>query len=122
MLDETTPWIDLPDVLAGIAEITSLEAALAVARQFGGTEIYVPREPKPTDLLTQCVGPEDAKKIAEFYGGAHLEVPLAQSVRISERNEAIRRLAAQGKSAAELARMFGMTARNVRRIKNGTAD
>ncbi len=112
----------LPGTLAEIARETSVPVALAIARRFGGTDLYVPLNPTEHDPLARCVGIDAANRIARLYGGGRVEIPLGNTARRAERNRAIRRMAAEGRSVSEIARRFGMTTRSIRRIKNARRD
>ena len=77
----------LPGVLGEIAEVAGLPAALALAREHGGTEVYLPIRPDPNHWLVACVGPEAAEAICTHYavrdadgraiGNFRLLIPLA---------------------------------------------
>lgn len=59
----------LPGVLAEIAEVAGEDAALAIARVRGGTEIYVPAVPANDHWLCRLIGRDEAKAVCERLTG-----------------------------------------------------
>lgn len=108
----------LPRSLRQIAELTSLEVALKLVAQLGGTEVYVPKQPTKSSRLARCVGVDAARRIAELHGGDRLAVPLATAAVRARRDDAIRRLLDDGLSVPEAARRAGVSRRTIHRIKN----
>jgi hypothetical protein len=53
----------LPGILADIAEVAGLQAALALADQYGGTQVDIPRHAHDQHWLVRCVGREAADRI-----------------------------------------------------------
>ncbi|MDH3594863.1 MAG: hypothetical protein OEM93_08450 [Rhodospirillales bacterium] len=104
----------LPPFLAEVAELASIGVALALARDFGGIRLYVPKQPGPGGKLARSVGLEAARALARAYGGEQLDVP-----RFAARKRlAIARAAG---SSSQVARRFGVTQRWVRKVRNGGA-
>ena len=58
--------------------ILGRERALALVRELGGTEIYVPRSVPLHHRLTAILGATGAECLAEHYGGERIEVPKAR--------------------------------------------
>jgi len=74
--------LPLPTVLAEIADAAGIDAAIDLARAYGGQTVYVPSRPKPDHWLVDTVGREAAEKICDHYrvrdSGARLLIPLAR--------------------------------------------
>jgi Mor family transcriptional regulator len=116
----------LPPVLADLSEIIGLGAALRLAEAFGGTEIYVPRDPPADHPVTQAIGLEAAQRLAQYLGtltsGGRIDVPKGDALSRARRNRAIVEAVAAGASKQQLARTHGLTTRWVRSVCNGTRD
>ncbi len=78
---------DIVDSLAGVAEQIGVPTALALARHFGGTRLYVPsRWRDDTQLL--LVGDVEARALCRMFGPGRIDVP-----KCPWRPSAIRRIA-----------------------------
>lgn len=117
MSDDTdAPELDeLPPVLRRIAEVAGVVAAVQLARDYGGTEIYICKKLDNDHVLVRSVGMRAAALILDAFGAGVLEVPmgpngygarLARS--IAERHKA-------GQSEREIARALRCHIRTVRR-------
>lgn len=114
---------ELPPVLAAIAEAAGLDAALAIARQHGGTRVKVPTLATGTNWLTSLVGHQAAAAIIETLGPARaIDVPLGPEglkggyYHMSRTTFArrIQELEERGATAPQIARALGVTERAVR--------
>ncbi|MCG8434052.1 MAG: hypothetical protein MJA83_08485 [Gammaproteobacteria bacterium] len=104
---------DLPPFLREVAELTTLGTALTLARDYGGTRQYIPKRPAADRWLAAAVGMAAAQILARAYGDRHVDIP---------RFAARRRMAiaqAEG-TGAEIARLYGVTERYVRMIRNAS--
>lgn len=110
----TGPSHPLPKLLADVAEAHGLGAALTLARDAGGTILFIPE--KPTPLLIGRVGVEVATWLVETYGTGPVEIPLGPYARDRVRAEKLRQAITNGEgTSSELARRFGIAARTVKR-------
>jgi len=110
---------DLPPLLATIAELAGEPAALAVAREYGGTRVTVPMRARGRNWLTAIVGPAAAERVIAQLGGARrIDIPLGPEAQLHGSRRAFERhfeeLMAQGKSVTSMARLLGVTERTVR--------
>ncbi|MGD9539073.1 MAG: Mor transcription activator family protein [Alphaproteobacteria bacterium] len=105
-------------MLAHVAAAVSPEAAWALADHFGGTQVYVAKQPRPDSRLARTLGLDVAMALAALYGGELIDVPMAAFRGRARRNAEIRRQLADGVPMSTVARRFRMTVRNVRSIKN----
>lgn len=131
-----TDEMPLPGVLAEIESVAGRDAALAVAAERGGGEVYIP---SPRGLagdhwLVSTVGAEAAERICELYKsshyrehrgrgrdfaehkghGARIEVPAIPAIM---RRLKVRFMSIAGTPVPTIARQLGITARTVRKIR-----
>jgi hypothetical protein len=110
-----TPY-QLPALLAEVARATSTDAAIALARAFGGTALYIPREIDGRHPVARAVGLKNARVIAARWGGERPDIPMARSFL---RWLDARRLRDKGKSTAAIARALVLTQRHVGQLLEG---
>lgn len=104
---------------AGLVEEVGFDAAVRLAEAFGGTPLYIPRNPKPDQKIARAVGMEVARKLAARWGGDAHDIPMAKSARRAPIITAV----AQGRlKKMEAARILGMSLRQVRRLVNEDED
>lgn len=63
------------EAFALIVDAIGSDAAISLARKFGGTTLYVPREIGPADPVRLVLGEASANKLAAYCGGSRLYVP-----------------------------------------------
>lgn len=112
----------LPGVLQQIAEATSYEVAALLAREVGGTEISVPRNPKPDSPLARIVGIDAAKAIADQLGWGRLLIPQGDFRGAGGQRALVRQMIQQGASINEAARAANCHERTVRRLKQALRE
>lgn len=117
---------DLPALLAEIAAIAGLDAALAIARAKGGTEVYLPRQPAADHWLVAAVGAETAAKICRELcanqTGTKVLIPLGPTGTLAQARRLAAQLDAAGATAATAALAAGLTERTVRRMRKARRD
>ena len=115
----TQPAAPLPQVLADIARIAGEEAARRVAGAVGGTRVYIPPVPGPDHWLSQLVGEQAARKIADHFTagllGARVDIPLGDAGFIASQQAKIDAMILAGRSERDIALACGYTGRTVRR-------
>ncbi|MCX7283647.1 MAG: hypothetical protein NTX28_06315 [Novosphingobium sp.] len=100
------------EAFAQIAQAIGGEAAFALAKRYGGTTQYVPREIGPEHHLWQQLGIDAATKLAEYYGGTRLSVPKG-----AQRRSWVRQLArGRALTITAIAMETGYSERQVYRI------
>lgn len=113
----------LPQTLAEIARSCGLGVALTLAREHGGTRLWLPRNPGPNTMLARCVGELAARRIvAHFGGGAELVIPLGPTSDHRQQQVRIERLIQEGKSNNEIARQLRCHRRTVERHRQALRD
>lgn len=115
--------LQLPGLLAEIAEVAGVGAALAVAEAKGGASAYIPAPPvRPGHWLVTACGQAAADAIAGHFaarGGAHHKIPLGPVASRGRLWREMHQLIDQEISSAEIARRLGIDERTVRRHRKG---
>jgi len=112
-----------PGILAEIADVAGEEAALAVARVRGGTQIYIPPVPANDHWLCALIGRDEAvavcDKLTDGVGSRRADVPMGQysAYRAESRHRytLMDEMINAQKSEREIALATGYTARAIRR-------
>lgn len=108
----------LPESLAEIIDAIGIGATLKLVEAYGGIRCYIPGEDTLRDdhSLVRAIGTEAACKLARLFQSEFIEPPRATAYLRAMRDAAIRE-GLENASAAQLARKFGTTRRNIFRIK-----
>lgn len=120
--DRNDPFDGLPPTLRQVAEVAGIEAAARLARDHGGTEIYIRRTLDMEHVLVKSVGMEAAASILERFGPGALEVPLWLSGRGQQMARRIMEMLEAGHSEAKIARALQCHIRTVRRYRTRVRD
>ncbi|MEQ8747334.1 hypothetical protein [Pyruvatibacter sp.] len=105
----------LPDLLARIADAVGEEAALLVAKEWGGRRLYIPQHVPPGHRLVQVLGRPRAEKVVETLGYGQVVVPLGPEADGAARRAMIRQLLDEGVSQHTIARRVRVHIRTVER-------
>lgn len=89
------------------------QAALRLARAFGGARLYVPRSIQQRSPLAVALGIRAARLLSERFGGGTFDVPTA---RAEIRKANVLSLAHRGRDVGAIARAVGLSPRRVRTI------
>lgn len=111
----------LPGVLREVAQAAGLGAALQLAGEFGGTEIWVPEKLTPDHRLAKALGAEAAGVVLALYGRGHLLVPLGPLADAGRKRREIMAMIEMGRPASEIARALRCHVRTVYRTKSRSA-
>ena len=90
------------ELTASLTALLGEEGLILLAEKFGGRRLYVPGDIKPDHPISQALGADRAKKLAQLYSPAQIRVPLARTARA-------RHYRARGDSNGEIATKLGMT-------------
>lgn len=94
------------------------EAAAALARTYGGAELYIPQKARANHKIARAVGVAVLGWLSANYGGEKIVVPIARASPynrlIAQLSEAICRLIKEGKRTSEIVREVGCHERTVR--------
>lgn len=123
---------DLSPFLVEVAEAAGLDAAVQLARGYGGTEIFVPREAPPGHWLAACVGVAAAAKICRHFAthdadgrpiAFRVYVPLAGAAVMPRTLAALARAMVEEQiGLREAVRRFGVSERTVKRLRAKLRD
>lgn len=106
------------DAMAEIAATIGDEAARALARCFGGTNLYVPRAVGDHHPICAAIGREAADRLAAWTGGQPLAIPKQ-----AERRARVRELRTGGKlTIGRIAVQTGFSERHVYRLLSDQTD
>ena len=108
---------DLPDLLARVARACGRATALALAKEFGGVVVDVPKKPSPHHKLVRAIGIEATEKLIDLFGNGPLTVPLGPFKSQAKAREATRQNLRAGMSTMKTARAVGIHERTVRRVR-----
>lgn len=108
--------IQLPAILAQIADAAGEEAALLVAREWGGRDLYIPRDFRETHRLVELLGEMRARKMWSAIGHGPVLIPMGPYAGALERRVRAAKALSEGKSKSEVARIAGIHVRTAHRI------
>ena len=106
----------LPGILQEIARFSTPEVAIAMAREWGGRRLYVPRTLSAGHRLGSIIGRKAALLLCAHYGGEQIDIPGARTYL---RWYDARRLKAAGKSQPEISKAIGIGIRQVQILLKG---
>lgn len=108
----------LPDLLARIAAAAGEEAALLVAKAFGGRPFYLPNaeEITPSHRLAEVVGVERARAICNEIGRGEVTFPRGPFSSVAETRRRVSELLDQERSHGAIARELNLHIRTVEKI------
>jgi DNA-binding transcriptional regulator LsrR (DeoR family) len=87
---------------ANFGEHLTEEQIAALAEEFGGQRVYIPRRIRQSHRITRVIGFEAAARLGEIIGGSTWRIPVARDMRICLYNS-------QGLKRREIARRLCMS-------------
>jgi Mor family transcriptional regulator len=108
-----------PHVLKLIAEVAGDEAALAFARAYGGTRVYVPRPEaiKQDHNWAMLIGLDPARAVAEALSpGETWMIPHGPMGARRQRDAKVHKMRAQGHSFEQIAHALQVDTRTIYRV------
>lgn len=123
---DSDDFVNLPGILAEIAEISGREAAELIAKHRGGSRVYFPPSAalRTDHWIVALVGAERAVMIAKEIAdpcGLKVDIPFGPNGPVNQacrsRLALVRSMTLDGASAALIARHLGITDRAVRSIR-----
>ncbi len=106
----------LPPLLRTIAEVASLEAALKLSKERGGTRMYVPHKLSAGHWLVELIGVDAAAAVQKLYAGDVVDIPLGLGGSAQTARAIARHALDGGASVAQAARQAGLTERGVYKL------
>lgn len=121
---------DIPSAFSDIEWLIGLDKVLILSREYGGQEITFPHREgsKRWKEFESLIGYEDTKKLSEHVGGSQVVyIPMMSRFKNQEMRrkilerfeEVLREIGVARKAIKVVAKEFGRTERNVRRVVNG---
>jgi hypothetical protein len=107
---DTRGW---PPGLVEIASRIGAEAALKLAREYGGVRLYVPQTMRSGHPIARLIGPVAAQALCDWRPGEQLELPTLYAMRAKKAMI----IKAEGSNRA-IARSLGVSERYVRLVRN----
>lgn len=92
------------------------DLALQLMSRAGGTRVRAPAEPDPRDFVSECIGLEGARLLAEKLGPGQIDVPKGMNLTLRWRNEEIVARYDYGETQRELALAFRLTEKTIFRV------
>lgn len=114
MADYSADRAWMTPLLNKIADIAGERAAVLLAKEKPGQQIYIPEFVTPDHWLTQLVGMDAAKALAAVYGSRKIILPVALNSDQRRRATAIAELLDKGYSINAIVRMTGVSRTTVR--------
>lgn len=109
----------LPGVLAEIADVAGEDAALAIAKYRGGTEVYVPPVPANDHWLCRLIGRDQARAVCDRLtcgvGPRRVVLPLGPTGAQAETRAQVDAMIADEMSERDIALRTGYTIRGIRK-------
>lgn len=68
-------------VLDDIAEVIGEEAAFALAWEFRGLRLYVPKNPAQDEAIAKAIGTAQAERLCHVFGGTTVAMPVREVTR-----------------------------------------
>lgn len=104
--------------LRDIVNVCGHQAAIALARSFGGRTVSVPTEARmeETHPIALSIGLTAGRKLAKARGGERLEIPSEVNALLEIRNDRIVLLFDEGKSIRSIGFELGLSRKWVRNI------
>lgn len=109
----------LPGVLGEIAELVGEDAARAIARARGGTQVYFPPEPASDHWLSRLIGREKALAVCDHLtcgvGGMRIDLPLGPRGHAAQVRAKVDAMLAEKRSERDIALATGYSIRGIRK-------
>lgn len=111
--------VALPGILAEIAEVAGEDAALAIAKARGGTQIYIPPTPANDHWLCRLIGREEARAVCDHLtcgvGPRRVDLPVGPMGAAAKIRAKVDRMIADDRSERDIALATGYTIRAIRK-------
>lgn len=112
----------LPPTLAEIADLIGSDKALAIARERGGTRVYIPAHAIDDHWLVDIVGRDAADQLCAAFARQYLEIPLGPRSAIGKIRADVDRMIEEGHSERKIALATGYSIRGVRKRRGRRRD
>lgn len=114
------PACHFTGILSDIARASSPRAALEIAREYGGTKLYIPKAPAASHPLSLLVGHAAAQAIGEALSVADaVLIPIGPFAPTAARWRRLNEMLDRDMTKPQIARALGIHMRTVQRHRNG---
>jgi hypothetical protein len=103
----------LSPLLVELQSVIGLDNTLKLVERWGGVMLYVPQDIPENHKIAQLIGKTSADALARYCGLERLNIPLARDYRRALRNAEMYTRHKEGESVNELAREYGISARQL---------
>lgn len=103
-------------ILDDLAEVIGEEAAFALAWEFRGQRLYVPKDPQVEPLIARAIGEALAAKFCDAFWRTTIYLPMREATR-----RKVHTLARSGMTRREIARVAKIAERQVYRLLDSPA-
>jgi hypothetical protein len=100
-----------------VAALIGEANAMTLTERLGGAPVYVPEVPLSGSPLVLAVGHGPAARLCDAFAGQRLHLPSRSVVECARRRAAILYDLRRGLATVEIARRYGLTARQIQRIR-----
>jgi len=105
------------NILDDLSVVIGFTATLRLAAWFGdNSNVYIPKDVDPSQLLVKLVGLSAAKKLTEEWAGESLAIPKLTSYENDVKRCTIGRLFERGIGSREIAKIMNMSERRVQQM------
>jgi len=119
-LDEITAFgiteEDLSQTGQGLAAIIGLPLTLKVIAEYQGRKVYIPASAEKGSNLVKVIGMDAVDQLGEFYGCERISIPMERDLRRKIRDRKLIKKHRDGCHVNQLAKDFGLSARQVWQI------
>ena len=109
-------------VFRELTELIGETAAHALCKEYGGTNLFVPKSMSRDHKLAKLLGLSSAKALSELHGGIEIELPLGPPGACTKRTQIARMLEETTLTHAAIARDIGTTERWVREVARSVRE
>lgn len=109
----------LPGILAEIAAVAGEDAALAIARVRGGTQVYIPPVPAADHWMSQAIGHDRAIAVCDRLTcgtgiGMRADLPIGPAGSAAQARAKVDAMLREGRTERDIVAATGYTARGIR--------
>lgn len=101
------------DMTKLLEDLIGAEFTKELILQYGGLQVYIPKNPEEADVLLLILNNESMAKLSDRFGGEFIDLPLNRRTLVRQRRERMQKLYSDGVSVLKIAKAIGVTRRTV---------
>lgn len=105
-----------------IADVAGVRAAITLGTEMAGQEIYIPNTVNREHWLAKLVGLDEARAIAEVFGGHMISLPASLGGMRRKVTETLIRMIEEGRSVNQITRATGVCRATVYNHRSKVSD